>query len=103
MTKGAGVERGGGFASAVRSLTGTGSAAPKAIASLKGSPGIAATMLRSDASDADTTDWTSLAFVRRKTTQVPHCARTVGEISEGRWVLSQRARPNFRPSFAKRS
>ncbi|MCC5051258.1 MULTISPECIES: hypothetical protein [Xanthomonas] len=35
-------------------------------------------------------------------TKVLHCERTAGEISGGRWVLSHSAKPNFRPSFAKR-
>ncbi len=56
VTNGAVVKRGVGFASIVRILTGTGSTAPNAMASRNGSPGIAPTMLRSDASQADTTD-----------------------------------------------
>jgi DNA polymerase III alpha subunit len=48
-----------------------------------------------------TWDWSD-SLVSRRATVVPHCARIVPSISDGRWLTSMRPTPYFRPSFAIR-
>ena len=82
---------------------GSGTPAPKTMACWRGSPEIAESSRLSNHSVASPIAFISAEPVTRKHTQVPHCVKTVGETSDGRCVLIHSDRPNFRPSFAKRS